>query len=73
MARRLLLATVAAFLAAATASEAALTTEKCVAQKRKAWTTFRQCEGAADAKRLLGKPTDLGRSTACASSTTRIA
>jgi hypothetical protein len=61
MARRIALATLAAFLAGTSPSEAALTAEKCLAQKRNAWTAFRQCEGKEDEKRLVRKPTDVAK------------
>jgi len=55
---RLVLAVVALLLAASVA-DAALTTGACLVQKRKAWITFRKCQGTAQVKLLKGKPTDL--------------
>ncbi|MGH8673460.1 MAG: hypothetical protein ACREVG_04030, partial [Burkholderiales bacterium] len=59
-AQRLLSALVAAtLLLAASAAEAALTTDKCLVKKRQAWSTLRKCQATADVKRLKGKPADL--------------
>jgi len=49
---------VAVLLLAATA-DAALTTSACLVQKRKAWITFRKCQGSEQVKLLKGKPADL--------------
>ncbi len=49
----------ATLCAAAGAADAALTTDKCLVQKRQAWSTLRKCQANADVKRLKGKPTDL--------------
>jgi hypothetical protein len=48
------------FFAASTA-DAAPTTDKCLVQKRQAWSTLRKCQANADVKRLKGKPTDLAK------------
>lgn len=37
------------------AADAAFTTDKCLVQKRQAWTALRKCEGGEDVKRLKGK------------------
>jgi Protein of unknown function (DUF1566) len=60
-ARRSLLAVLAAasLLGASAGWAHTLTPASCLAQKRKAWTALRKCEGNAEAKRLLGKPFDL--------------
>jgi hypothetical protein len=55
---RLVLAVVALLLAASVA-DAALTTSACLVSKRKAWITFRKCQGTEQVKLLKGKPTDL--------------
>jgi hypothetical protein len=49
----------ATLCSAAGAADAALTTDKCLVQKRQAWSTLRKCQANADVKRLKGKPTDL--------------
>jgi hypothetical protein len=48
----------AILLLAAGAAEAALTTELCLAKKRRAWSTLRKCQAAEDVKRFRGKPAD---------------
>ena len=50
----------ATWLLAGTAS-AAFTTPECLAEKRKAWTALRKCEGAEDAKRIVGKLFDTAK------------
>jgi len=56
---RLVLAMLVALLLTASLADAALTTSACLVQKRKAWITFRKCQGAEQVKLLKGKPTDL--------------
>jgi hypothetical protein len=56
---RLVLAVLVALLLATSAADAALTTSACLVQKRKAWITFRKCQGSAQVKLLKGKPVDL--------------
>jgi len=56
---RLVLAVLVALLLTASAADAALTTSACLVQKRKAWITFRKCQGTEQVKLLKGKPTDL--------------
>ena len=61
-ARRLLAGLVAAvLLLAASAADAALTTDKCLVSKRKAWTALRKCQGTEEAKKLLGKAADFAK------------
>jgi len=43
------------------AADAALTTGKCLGQKRTAWITLRKCQGVEQVKQLNGKPTDLAK------------
>jgi len=57
---RLLLAVLVAMLLAATA-DAALTTSACLVQKRKAWITFRKCQGTAQVNQIKGKLADLAK------------
>jgi hypothetical protein len=48
-------------LLAASAADAALTTNKCLVLKLNAWSAFRKCQATENGKGLLGKPTDLGK------------
>ena len=52
---------VVALLLATSAADAALTTGKCLGQKRTAWITLRKCQGVEQVKLLNGKPTDLAK------------
>lgn len=45
-----------AILLAAQSADAALTTGKCLGQKRQAWTNLRKCQGTAQTNQLTGKP-----------------
>jgi len=54
-------AVLVALLLAASAADAALTTGKCLGQKRTAWITRRKCQGVEQVKLLNGKPTDLAK------------
>ena len=54
-----LIAITDALLLVASAAHAALTTEKCLEQKRKAWGDLRKCQATEDAKRLRAKAADL--------------
>jgi hypothetical protein len=56
---RLVLAVLVALLLAASVADAALTTSACLVQKRKAWITFRKCQGSEQLKQLKAKPVDL--------------
>jgi len=58
---RLVLAVLVALLLATSAADAALTTGKCLGQKRTAWTNLRKCQGTEQTKQLNGKPTDLAK------------
>lgn len=49
----------AAVLLFASVADAALTTNKCLVNKRKAWIGLRKCQAAEEAKALLGKAADL--------------
>jgi hypothetical protein len=49
----------AALLLSASMADAALTTNKCLVSKRKAWIGLRKCQAAEEAKALLGKEVDL--------------
>ena len=51
------------FLLAAPLSASALTSDGCLAQKRKVWSNFRKCEGDVAAKLLVGKPADMTKCT----------
>jgi len=50
-------------LLAAPLSASALTSDGCLAQKRKVWSNFRKCEGDVAAKLLVGKPADMTKCT----------
>jgi hypothetical protein len=50
---------VVALLLLTVTAHAALTTSACLVQKRKAWITFRKCQGSEQVKQLKGKPADL--------------
>jgi hypothetical protein len=64
MLRRLILcATVVAILGSATAVDAAFTTSKCLAAKRKVWIALRKCQAAEQVKAIAVKPTDLVKCT----------
>ena len=58
---RFVVAALVALLLAASAADAALTTGKCLGQKRTAWITLRKCQGVEQVKLLNGKPTDLAK------------
>ena len=58
---RLVLAVLVALLLTASAADAALTTSACLVQKRKAWITFRKCQGTAQVNQIKGKPADLAK------------
>jgi len=59
IARTLTTLAVATLLLATSAADAALTTSAFLVQKRKAWITFRKCQGTEQVKQLKGKPADL--------------
>jgi hypothetical protein len=54
----LVVATLVVLLLASSAAEAALTTGKCLGQKRTAWITLRKCQGTEQVKQFNGKPAD---------------
>ncbi len=57
------IALVALVLSLVNDAGAALTTAKCLAQKRKVWGTLRKCQANEDAKRFVAKPADLAKCT----------
>ena len=58
---RLVLAVLVALLLAASVADAALTTNACLVQKRKAWGNFRKGQVIAQVNQIKGKPADLAK------------
>lgn len=56
-----LLVACALLIGSLSTAQAALTTGGCLAQKRKAWSNLRKCQGTEEAKQLQGKTADLAK------------